>query len=127
MLTLLPIHTNWFVLFLHPLCQKLVISSTSHSWSLKDALTIALGIAKRYNWAEAIASNLAKDIKGYYLGHAPFADGKANRKSWWEDLTLASASLHPLKVMAIKIFSIIPHTAEVELLFSSLGGHISLK
>jgi len=87
---------HWFTLFLHPLCRKLAISSAAHSRKLEDALKIALDIAKCWNWSRETAENLVKDVKAYYLGHAPFAGGKANGKLWWEDLTLATASLHPL-------------------------------
>lgn len=118
---------HWFALFLHPLCQKLVISSAAHSKKLEDALKIALDIAKHWNWSRDTAENLAKDVKAYYLGHALFAGGKANRKLWWEDSTLATASLHPLRVMAIKIFCIVSHAAEVERFFSALGGIQSAK
>jgi len=40
---------------------------------------------------------------------------------WWNSLIAPIAS-HPLKALAIKIFSIVPHAAEVERFFSCLGG-----
>jgi hypothetical protein len=41
--------------------------------------------------------------------------------SWWENLPINSET-HPLKAFAIIILSIVPHAAEVERLFSDLGG-----
>ena len=47
--------------------------------------------------------------------------GKPGGKEWWESLeTLADK--HPLKAFTITILSIVPHLAEVECLFSDLGG-----
>ena len=50
-----------------------------------------------------------------------FVGGKADAKDWWEEL-LTKGSIHPLKTFAIQIFMIVPHAAEVEWLFSNLGG-----
>jgi len=38
-----------------------------------------------------------------------------------------SVTSHPLKALAIKLFSIVPHAAEVERFFSNLGGIQSIK
>ncbi|KAG2337967.1 hypothetical protein BDR05DRAFT_894393, partial [Suillus weaverae] len=45
---------------------------------------------------------------------------------WWENFPINSDT-HPLKSFAIIILSIIPHAAEVEQLFSDLGGTQSAK
>ncbi|EPS92749.1 hypothetical protein FOMPIDRAFT_1079407, partial [Fomitopsis schrenkii] len=57
---------------------------------------------------------------------APFAGGISNARTWWESL-LVRAKEHPIKALAIRIFSIVPHCAEVERLFSNLGGVQSVK
>jgi hypothetical protein len=46
--------------------------------------------------------------------------------SWWENLPI-NLETHPLKAFAIIILSIVPHAAEVERLFSDLGGTQSVK
>ena len=46
---------------------------------------------------------------------------QANGKEWWESLPISSTD-HPLKAFAITLLSIVPHSAEVERLFSNLGG-----
>ncbi|KAG2360986.1 hypothetical protein BDR07DRAFT_1288367, partial [Suillus spraguei] len=57
---------------------------------------------------------------------APFAGGQADGLAWWENLPVNSDA-HPLKAFAIIILSIVPHAAEVEHLFSELGGMQSAK
>jgi len=117
---------HWFALFLHPLCRKLAISSVAHSRSIDSAYRIALGIVQRWGWMKTMAQNTLKDIKAYHLGEAPFIGGKADGKDWWNSLIAPIAS-HPLKALAIKIFSIVPHAAEVERFFSCLRGVQSKK
>ena len=60
-------------------------------------------------------------MKAYHRGQAPFTGGTSDGLAWWQDLTIHSNE-HPLKKLAIVLFSIVPHAAEVERLFSSLGG-----
>ncbi|KJA25135.1 hypothetical protein HYPSUDRAFT_183073 [Hypholoma sublateritium FD-334 SS-4] len=117
---------HWLTLFLHPLCRKLAISSAIHSRSLEDAYLIALKIVRNWNWSKALAEKLAKDLKAYYLGQDPFSGGKADGKDWWESL-VCNVTDHPLKALSIKLFSIVPHAAEVERFFSNLGGIQSVK
>jgi hypothetical protein len=45
----------------------------------------------------------------------------SDAKDWWKSLVVDIKS-HPLKALAIKLFSIVPHAAEVERFFSNLGG-----
>ncbi|KAG1779548.1 hypothetical protein EV702DRAFT_1194927 [Suillus placidus] len=68
----------------------------------------------------------AKNWSAYNLCHAPFAGGQADRLAWWENLPI-NTDTHPLKNFAIIILSIVPHAAEVERLFSDLGGTQSAK
>ncbi|KAL1949916.1 hypothetical protein VTO73DRAFT_8797 [Trametes versicolor] len=112
---------HWFALFLHPLGRQLAISSATHSRQLKDAYRIALDLANRWNWSEASAKQLITDIQQYAASAVPFAGGTADAVSWWKDPVILSQT-HPLKVMAIRILSIVPHSAEIERLFSNLGG-----
>ncbi|KAF9521622.1 ribonuclease H-like domain-containing protein [Crepidotus variabilis] len=101
---------HWFALFLHPLCRKLAICASNHSFTL----------ASEWGWKKEQAEKLIQDIEDYYQGKSPFSGGAKNAQDWWASL-LPSAHDHPLKAMAAKIFAIVPHTAEVERLFSSLG------
>lgn len=117
---------HWLALFLHPLCRKLAISSAIHSRTLEDAYLIALKIVKNWNWSKVLAGKLAKDLKAYYLGQDPFSGGKADGKDWWESL-VCTVTDHPLKAFAVKLFSIVPHAAEVEHFFSNLGGIQSVR
>ncbi|KAJ7586163.1 hypothetical protein C8J56DRAFT_1052524 [Mycena floridula] len=79
-----------------------------------------------WKWSADEAKKLKQDIEDYYLGRAPFNGGKANGLDWWRKLPISSKD-HPLKKMAIIILSIVPHSAEVERLFSLLGGTQSAK
>jgi len=117
---------HWLALFLHPLCRKLVISIAVHSRKVEDAYQIAAHIAKSWGWTKEMAIALITDIKAYSTGMAPFQGRIADVKDWWKSL-LVMASGHPLKALAIKIFSIVPHAAEVEQFFSNLGGVQSVK
>ena len=117
---------HWLALFLHPLCRKLAISTATHSRKLDDAYAIAIRIVRKWKWSEDQARKLMGDIKQYYHGNPPFQGGAADGKDWWKSLVV-SASTHPLKALAIKIFSIVPHAAEVERFFSNLGGVQSVK
>lgn len=73
-----------------------------------------------------MAQNLARDLKVYHNGDAPFNGGKSDGKDWWKSLVV-NVNSHPLKALAIKLFSIVPHAAEIERFFSNLGGIQSIK
>ncbi|KIK00940.1 hypothetical protein K443DRAFT_132504 [Laccaria amethystina LaAM-08-1] len=117
---------HWISLFLHPLCRKLAISNSRHSRKLEDAYKISLTIASRWGWSKEMATALLRDIKGYFHVQAPFQGGKADGRDWWKSL-LVNVTSHPLKALAIKLFSIVPHAAEVERFFSNLVGIQSVK
>jgi hypothetical protein len=117
---------HWLALFLHPLCRKLAISTATHSRKLKDAYRIAARIANCWSWTKEQATQLMADIKAYSMGAVPFQGGKADARDWWKS-QLVSAADYPIKALAIKIFSVVPHAAEVEWLFSNLGGVQSVK
>jgi len=73
-----------------------------------------------------MAENLTWDLKAYHNREAPFKGGKSDAKDWWKSLVIDIKS-HPLKVLTIKLFSIVPHAAKVECFFSNLGGVQSAK
>ena len=112
---------HWFSLFLHPLSRSLAISSATHSRTIEKAYEFALDLASRWNWSEESATKLLADITQYAAGSAPFAGGTANAKEWWSN-PLLDEKAHPLKSMALRLFSIVPHSAEIERLFSNLAG-----
>jgi hypothetical protein len=114
-----PIHS--LALFLHPMCRKLAISSVSGGRTLEFMIQTALMLAKKWNWCQKDALALIQDIKGYFHSKGPFVGAAKDAKEWWTSLTI-SATDHPIKKLAITIFLIVPHTADVERLFSDLGG-----
>ena len=112
---------HWFALFLHPLCRRLAISQASKSKVFTDAENFAIHLAQKWQWTEKAAVQLLRDLQTYSLGHKPFSGGLKNAQTWWEELPVSSIDC-PLKSMALSIFALVPHSAEVERLFSSLGG-----
>jgi len=117
---------HWLALFLHPLCRKLAVSTAPHSRKLANAYRIALDIARRWGWSKEMAQSLARDLKVYHNGDALFNGGKSDGKDWWKSLVV-NVNSHPLKALVIKLFSIVPHAAEIERFFSNLGGIQSIK
>lgn len=108
-------------LFLHPLCRKLAVGQVSKGRSFETYCKIALEVAHKWSWDEVQASRLLDDLKLYFLAKGPFSGGKSDARDWWETLNIDSTR-HPLKLLAMKISLIVPHSAEVERLFSDLGG-----
>ncbi|KAG2362575.1 hypothetical protein BDR07DRAFT_1580225 [Suillus spraguei] len=80
--------------FLHPMCWKLAVSQAAKSQTF-----------------EQMSVKLVENLKQYYQCKGPFAG---------ENLPI-SAKSYPLKTLAITLFSIVPHVADVERLFSDLG------
>ncbi|KAK7039668.1 DUF659 domain-containing protein [Favolaschia claudopus] len=109
-------------LFLHPRCRKLA-----------QMCKTAGEIAMKWKWNANRAGLLMEDMQNYYLCKGVFAGSTADAKEWWDIRKLAhlgsariglpiSGEKNPLKVLAITLFSIVPHAAEVERLFSGLSG-----
>jgi hypothetical protein len=113
-------------LFLHPMCRKLAISQVANGRSFEFMVKRALGVVKQWKWKEGDAQKLVENMKQYYQCKGPFTGGQADGLDWWENLPISGES-HPLKALAITIFSIVPHAANVEWLFSQLGGNQSVK
>lgn len=112
---------HWFAMFLHPQCRKLAISQVAKSRTYSDAVTYALGLAKKWSWSKDDATLLVSNIKDYFYGRKPFEGGHADAKKWWSDLYISNRNC-PLKSMTVIIHSLTPHSADVERLFSNLGG-----
>lgn len=109
---------HWFGLFLHPRCHQLAISQALKSRTLTDAQSIALKIAHKWEWGRKDAELLKNHIRDYYHACKPFQGSHKDAHQWWNDVTEES----PLKEMALIIHGLVPHSAEVEHLFSNLGG-----
>ncbi|KAL1685827.1 ribonuclease H-like domain-containing protein [Schizophyllum commune] len=117
-----PVHA--LALYLHPLCQSLAVSrATSSGYNYDSFLETALSIVHKWKYKKSkkVARQLADDMEDYRKGKGIWAGGCADALSWWRDLPVL-AEQHPLKTLAIMLHSIVPHTAEVERLFSQLGG-----
>lgn len=108
-------------LFLHPQCRKLAIENAAKAQSFDQVCKTALMIAKKWEWGLDRAQKLIDDLKQYHQCKGVFVGGQADAKDWWSSLGV-QASQHPLKTLALIIHSIVPHSAEVERLFSGLGG-----
>ena len=79
---------HWLALFLHPLCQKLTVSTACHSQKLVDAYWISLDIVQHWKWLKEMAENLTRDLKAYHNSEAPVKGGKSDRKDWWKSLVI---------------------------------------
>ena len=124
------IHTDihHLTLFLHPLCRNLALSDLPQSRTLSNIIDTALNIAKRLGWDEIVSRKLVTDIIDYEKERGPFSiqSGRSNPVQWWDRLSVVDLA-HPLRMFAILILSIVPHAAEVERLFSNLGGVQSVR
>jgi hypothetical protein len=118
--------THFLCLFLHPLCRHLAISNMAKSRKLTDVIKIALGLVQDMGWSEQMASRLVQNIRDYSQSKGPFAGGLSDGEQWWESLMLPTPEF-PIRSLALTLFAIVPHAAEVERLFSSLGGIQSVK
>jgi hypothetical protein len=114
-----PLHS--LALFLHPSCRKLALSQATHGNTFEDMCKTSLGLARKWDWDAKTAGQMIDDMKEYHHCRGPFVGGCADAMEWWSSLPISSKQ-HPLKTLAITIFSIVPHAAEVERLFSDLGG-----
>ncbi|VDB88509.1 unnamed protein product [Peniophora sp. CBMAI 1063] len=75
---------------------------------------------------EGVAKQMVADLHDYRMARGPYTSGKADALAYWRELPI-DANLHPIKTLAILLFSVVPHSAEVERLFSMLGGVQSAK
>uniref|UniRef100_A0A0W0G5V8 CCHC-type domain-containing protein n=1 Tax=Moniliophthora roreri TaxID=221103 RepID=A0A0W0G5V8_MONRR len=82
-------------------------------FTLTDITNTALSLVKKWNWSFEEATVLKKDIKLYYHCKEQFTGGTGRAKEWWERLPINTKS-HPLKALAIVIYSIVPYAAKIE-------------
>lgn len=108
-------------LFLHPLCKKLAVHASIKNRTFDGLCMTALGIAKKWNWTKQRATELVANLRLYFHGTLPFNGSHKDALTYWEGLTI-SADQYPLKTLAIILFRVVPHSADVERLFSNLGG-----
>ena len=94
--------------------------------SFSNAIKIALVIAAKWGWSEAAVQRLAQDLWDYHLAKVVYTGGREDGQKWWQELPL-SAEEHPIEAMALLIFAIVPHVAELERLFSNLVDQHSKK
>ncbi|KAG8981496.1 hypothetical protein FRB90_007211 [Tulasnella sp. 427] len=113
---------HFLTLYLHPLCRWLAVSKAPRSQSFKTVCLIAGTLAKKLGWNAETTSKLFKDLQDYQNVAPPFTGGVSDGAAWWRALPGVSIEEHPIKAMATVLFAIVPHTAEVERVFSSLGG-----
>ncbi|KAJ6548592.1 ribonuclease H-like domain-containing protein [Mycena capillaripes] len=114
--------THWLALFLHPACRKLALSGDSTNGrgkTLDFMVKAALKLAQQWRWTEDKAKKLVADVKAYNQFKAPFSGTATNAKDWWEAIPKQHEGI---RAMAIILHSIVPHSADVERLFSNLGG-----
>ncbi|KAJ7744901.1 ribonuclease H-like domain-containing protein, partial [Mycena metata] len=114
-----PIH--WLALFLHPLCRKLAVSNgAAHGPSLDSIIETALKIAKQWRWSAAKAMQLKADLKAYSQCKSPFSGGQRDAREWWKDIP--KENHESIRLLGVVLASVVPHAADVERLFSDLGG-----
>jgi hypothetical protein len=88
---------------------------------LNKLISIALEVAKKWGWDKAAVKKLVANLCDYKLAHGMFASGGKDGLKWWEDFPVCAED-YPIKAMAIFFFNIVPHSTEIERLFSDLGG-----
>ncbi|KAJ7224655.1 ribonuclease H-like domain-containing protein [Mycena pura] len=114
-----PVHR--LALFLHPLCRKLAVLDAD-GYTLRDLKLTALDIAiNKWGWSADEGRMLVTDIDAYYSCAEAFAGAQRDGRGWWLKLPVAAAG-HPLKQFAIALLGLVPHSAEIERLFSSCNG-----
>ncbi|KAJ7211665.1 ribonuclease H-like domain-containing protein [Mycena pura] len=114
-----PLHR--LALFLHPLCRKLAVLDAD-GYTLRDHKRTALQIAiNKWGWAEEEGRKLAADMDEYAACRDPFAGGTSDARLWWKRLNVA-AKQHPIKPFTEAILGLVPHSAEIERLFSACSG-----
>ncbi|KAJ6614046.1 hypothetical protein B0H10DRAFT_1950965 [Mycena sp. CBHHK59/15] len=80
----------------------------------------ALKLALQWKWNAQKAKQLKADLKAYYQCKSPFSGGQRNARDWWEDVPKENHD--GIRSMGIVLACIVPHSGDVERLFSDLGG-----
>jgi hypothetical protein len=107
-------------LFLHPLAQNLALSQHVHARNFADICRIAMALAHRWGWNQGAAKKLLDHLQQYRANQGIFEGGLSNAEQWWKHQPV-TAEQCPLKAMALIMHAIVPHSAELERLFSDLG------
>jgi hypothetical protein len=113
---------SWFCLFLHPLYRKLAIAEAECNRTYDSARIFALKLAKRWNWDKKRVLRLMEDLSCYRWAEKEFNGASENAREWWTMVRGSDEQEHALKSMALILLGLVPHAAEVERLFSSLGA-----
>lgn len=109
-------------LFLHPFCRKLAVHRRATGRTLEELKAKALALAKQLKWSKSVAITLNRNLDDYARGNAPFnCRPHRDALTYWKNLPISGEDC-PLKSLAITLFNIVPHAADVERLFSNLGG-----
>lgn len=109
----------FIALFLHPRCKKMAISRHHTGDSIVRA---ALEIAKVWHFERRDMIVLCKELINYKNGDPPFDDFKESSNQSGRDIWEKFCGSSPyLRRFAMKVFSIVPHSAPCERLFSILG------
>ncbi|CAL1715355.1 unnamed protein product [Somion occarium] len=114
--------THNLALFLHPLCRRIAVGQAGKGRTFDQICKAALDIARQLRWPEVRAVRLLDNLKEYYSCKGPFVGGQSDAKAWWLSLPILATEGYPIKDLAVQLHSIVPHAAEVERLFSNLGG-----
>ncbi|TFK57795.1 hypothetical protein BDN72DRAFT_782853, partial [Pluteus cervinus] len=114
------IHT--LALFLHPKCRKLAVSHDAKGRTLGQISETALNVVQSWGWSKELAEKLLDNLKAYARRDRPFVGGLNDGRAWWNDIDLTPPTDYPIKTLALKILSIVPHSADVERTFSDLNG-----
>jgi hypothetical protein len=77
-------------------------------------------IAKQWRWTEQKALKLRDDLRKYHQCKSPFGGGKRDAREWWK--AIPRDGHDGSRTLAIALASVVPHSADVEHLFSDLGG-----
>nr|GAT42637.1 predicted protein [Mycena chlorophos] len=113
---------HWLALFLHPNCRKLALSGNTASGRGKTIdfmITTAVEVAHQWRWIEEKTKAMCAGLRCYGNFLSPFVGKAARARPWWVDMP---RDYTDLKTLAIVFCSIVPHSADVERLFSQFGG-----
>eukprot|EP00733_Pompholyxophrys_punicea_P001403 Pompholyxophrys_punicea_v1_NODE_688_length_1454_cov_6.761973.p1 type:complete len:278 gc:universal NODE_688_length_1454_cov_6.761973:1040-207(-) len=103
--------------FLNPKFKKIVVSK---KFSLSDILQCILRLAKRWNYTKDQAMSVKLAIYDYFNDEKIFNLPIVESLMYWKSLP-SLPQTQTLKAFALTVLSLVPHSAAVEQLFSSLS------